>query len=279
MFYSYKEYDPEFVVDFKTIPKKMAAKSFVNYIFDVLNNKTYADIETFFKDNSTFELFLKNYVKNVGKSSSSIKINSSMIIRHFGGPLEESDYQLIIQSIFKLTEKKRSFNGEQIKTTDVDKKEVVSYKNEENDSIYLINSNDKSISEQLEEKQKDDVSYQTLNADQNASNMLKDLENHSKESLHLVPLKDLISDLDSLNEKDRELIFEVVSRSSDIDDVKVDLENGMYIDNYGNVSQIKNKDGDIKEYGGEDNTTLGTKTEEKTYQKTYQMTKNFEPVQ
>ena len=252
MHYDLKEFYPEFSLEFKTIKKNSAEKAFVKYIFDVLNKKKYKDIDSFYIHNSNFYLFLENYIKEKGRTNSIVKLKANVLSAHFGESLTEDDYQLIIRSIIKLTERKKNFDQENIKTTQVDNKEVTSYTNN-NSSTYLINNSDKKREDQLKEMQPSDESFQTTDPEKNAENMFKDLENKQKQSLNLIPLRDIISDLDKLSEDEKNFVFNIVNNSKDVSNIQVDLSQRMYVDSKGNVSTIKNVNGEDIIYGGEEN--------------------------
>ena len=253
MHYDLEEFYPEFSIEFKTIKKNSAEKAFVKYIFKVLNGKKYRDIDSFYMHNSNFYSFLENYIKEKGRTNTIAKLKTNVLSSHFGESLTEDDYQLIIRSIIKLTERKKKFDQENIKTTQVDNKEVTSYTNN-NSSTYLINSSDKKIEDQLGEKQPDDESFQTTDPEKNAENMFKDLEKKQKQSLNLIPLRDIISDLDKLSEDEKGFVFKIVNNLEYVSNIQVDLNQRMYVDSKGNVSTIKRIDGEDTIYGGEENT-------------------------
>ena len=191
MRYNLKEYYPEFSVDFKIIKKNYAQKSFVKYIFNVLNQRKYNDIEAFYSQNSNFQQFLMNYINYNKRVNEISTINPNTLNLHFSQTLSEDDYQLIIKNIFKLSEKKMSFNEKKLKA---------------------ITSVDEEVSPYI---------------------------NTKNESFNFIPIKELISKLDDLDEEERKFVFQVVSNLQDIENIRVDLQKRVYIDSNGKMLMIK----------------------------------------
>ena len=100
MVYIYKEYTHIF-----DTPAKMEQESvIVNKIMELLNKNKYDNIYDFINRNQTYQDFLKNNeLENV--------------VRHFGNTLNEADFKMIQDAMVKLTEKKRTFEKENIKTS------------------------------------------------------------------------------------------------------------------------------------------------------------------
>lgn len=242
----------EYIHVFDT-PAKKEQESIVSYkIMDLLNKNKYNNIYDFIEKNKTYDEFLnKNELENV--------------VKHFGNTLNEEDYKKILNQIVKLTEEKKSFQNESIKTTNIDNEQYVSY--EGNDKkFFLDNSNaNLSIERELEELQQTQNEFQTSDKKQNTENMFKELEENKKESLELRYLHDINKEL--LNEKELEL-FDIANKyQQNTDDViRIDIKRGLLIDKSDNIFKIEDIDPNVYEND--------IQTNEKNFQKTLVMKNN-----
>ena len=159
MKYVYKEYKHIF-----DTPAKMEQESvIVSKIMDLLNKNKYDNIYEFINKNQTYQIFLKNNeLENV--------------VKHFGNTLNEEDFRRIQSSIVKLTEQKKSFEKDEIKTTNIDDKEYTTYQGQDK-MFFLDNSHSNmSIERQMEELQPTEQKFQTSDTKENTENMMNELE-------------------------------------------------------------------------------------------------------
>ena len=217
MVYIYKEYTHIF-----DTPAKMEQESvIVNKIMDLLNKNKYDSIYDFINRNQTYQDFLKNN-------------QLDNVVKHFGNTLNEADFKLIQNEIVKLTEKKKSFEKETIKTTNIGEKQYNSYIGNEK-SFFLDNSDSNmSIERQMEELQKTEEKFQTSDNSQNTENMMKELETNKKQSLNLQYIKDI--SVDKLNKEEQDVLVATTNYQIDTQNpIRVDLKNNVIVDEFNNI--------------------------------------------
>ena len=134
-------------------PIKMDQENAVaSKIMCLLNNNKYDNIYDFAAKNPTYQDFLKNN-------------NFENAIKHFGNTLNEADYHKIVDEIVKITEKKKSFEKESIKTINIAEEQFVTHTGADK-TTFLDNTHTKnnlSIERQLEELQPTQRDFQTIN--------------------------------------------------------------------------------------------------------------------
>lgn len=255
MVYNYKK-------DYKHIfdtPAKMEQESVVvNKIMELLNINKYDNIYDFINKNQTYQDFLKNHeLENV--------------VRHFGNTLSEQDFKDIQSEMVRVTERKKSFEKDDIKTTHIDDKEYVSQQGQEK-TFFLDNSgSNMSIERQMEELQGTEEKFQTTDAKQNTENMMRELEENKKESLNLQYIKDI--NVDSLNDRQREVLRVAANYQLNMaNPIRVDLDRELIVDKFDNIMRIEQNDGEFT-IVGDDNQKKDTIEKEeikepKTFQKT-----------
>ena len=254
MVYIYKEYKHIF-----DTPAKMEQESVVVHkIMDLLNKNKYDNIYEFINKNQTYQDFLKNNeLENV--------------VRHFGNTLSEADFKMIQNEMVKLTEKKKSFEKENIKTTKIDENEFNSFKGEEKTFFLDNSSSNMSIERQMEELQKTEEKFQTSDNKQNTENMMKELEENKKQSLNLQYIKDINADI--LNESEKEILLAAANYQLGMENpIRVDINKGVIVDEFDNIMKIEKRDGKFN-IVGEDNIQTNdiekeAAKEPKTFQKT-----------
>ena len=237
MTYRFEEYCPEFIVGFKSVKKDEAEKYFVKFIFSLLNSKVYQSIEAFREAHPTFDSFI-NLLLNRQRP---LNMNhGTTVCSHFKGPMADEDYQKIINSIIKLTQRKKDFDSKNIIQTNLNQgsiqKNIVSYVGDPDNQFHLINQG----GIKLEEKHGERKEFQTTNPKENATNMFKDLSESVNETLKFVPIRVLISQLDQLNEQERDVIKRVLDYFDDIEGVEVDVYNHIAKDKDNNMIAIDN---------------------------------------
>lgn len=250
MEYNYKSDYNKHVFD--TPAKKEQEIVIVNKIMDLLNRNTYDNIENFITKNNTYEEFLKNnHLENV--------------VKHFGNTLNDEDYSKILEQMKKITELKQSFNREEIKTTNLNSNEYNSYKGKEKTFFFDNSSSNMSLERQMEELQKTENKFQTIDSTQNTENMMKELEENKKQSLNLKYLNEI--DYTLLNDEEK-LLYEIVNKYQQSLPyvVKVDLEKKVIVDENDNIMEIQNNNGEISIISEHSNEKVHD-VPQKTYQK------------
>ena len=248
MVYSFKEYKPTF----DTPMKRQQELAISRKIMDLLNKNKYDNLEEFIAKNSNYQDFLK-------------KNNMSTVIKHFGNTLKEEDYIKILENLRTLTKTKKDFEQENIKTTNLDNKQINSFKGE--DKTYFIDNSDsnKTIEEQMKDMQSTSEEFQTADQNKNTENMFKKLE-EKKDVLNLYYLNEINYDL--LNNEEKVLYQIANNYQQGIEGViRVDLKKGIIVDELDNISKIEEVNGEftiIKEDNGIEKEENATKSFQKT---------------
>ena len=240
MVYNVREYYPKFSMDYGSIRKNIVSKKFVNFIFSLLNSKKYPSIELFYSSNKSFDEFIKLYLNSNGISAYKYNPNA---FEHFKETMTEDDYQKMVRSIFDLTDKKKQFDADKIQEQNIDDKSIVSYVNPDN-SYYLIQRKDEDFIKKLEDKQEERASFHTIDGKQNAENMFIDLSQNVNETLNLITLKELISNIDALNESQVSFVRRVMDYVDDIEGIKVDIDKKIVIGKDNKIIKINSNDED-----------------------------------
>ena len=233
MEYKFKEY--ERVMD--TPNKKLEEKAIVERIMLILNEKKkYNSIDDFYESNQTIDAFKKNN-------------NMDVVLKHFGEKLNQDDYVKIINSLKKLTEKKSDFDKDGIKTTNIEDKEYVTYKGNDED-FYLNNSyTDKNIEDQMHDLQQENVDFQTSDIKENTNRLMKELRKNKKLELTLRYLNEI--NYEVLNNEQQELFKYVFEYQKNINDlVRLDLDEKVLVDSNDNIIKIEKIDGQFKTING-----------------------------
>lgn len=238
-------------------PAKMSQElAVVNKIMDLLNANKYDNIYDFINNNQTYQDFLKqNELENV--------------VKHFGNTLNEEDFKRIQSELVKITEKKRSFEKDNIKTTNIGEEQFVTYEGTDK-TTFLDNTYTKdnmSIERQLEELQSTQREFQTTDQKQNTDRMMQELEDSKKETLNFRAIKDI--DPASLNEKQKDILrvaayYGLNSQS----EIRVDLERKLILDENNNIMKIEENNGEYIVIGDNREQKDSMEKEGKTFQKT-----------
>ena len=247
MKYSLKEY----TCVFDTPLKKRIEEIIVEKIMSLLNNNVYNSIEDFYGSNNQYDSFAKNN-------------NMANVLAHFKREMNDSDYVEIINNLKKLENTKQSFDANGIRTTWVGDKEIASYTSSETNEVktpyYFDNTGSTlSIDEQLHSMQPTSTTFQTSDPKENTQNMFKEMNESKKISINFIPIKEIIDKLDTLSFEDREKIMNIVDAEQDIENIRVDLANNLFITQDGIPKSIESLNGDFVSLGGNENS--------KSYQK------------
>ena len=227
MEYKFKEY--ERVID--TPNGKLEERAIVEKIMSLLNNNKFSSLEDFYEANKDFNEFKKNN-------------NLNVVLKHFGEKLKQEDYEKIIASLRKLTEKKSSFDKEGIETKNVSGKEYVTYEGKD-EKYYFDNSYSfESFDKQLENLQKENSDFQTSDTKENTENMMKEMKENKKITLILRYLNEI--NYEVLNQQQQKLfkfVFDYQQKNSGL--IRVDLDEKVMVDDNENIMKIEEIDGNL----------------------------------
>ena len=234
MNYDFDEY--ERVID--TPKKKLEERAVVEKIISLLNKKKYNSLDDFCKENNDFETFKNNNeLENV--------------LKHFGNKLNQEDYNNILQSLKKMVQKKSTFDKENIKTTNIEDKEFVSYSGKD-ENYYLNNSyDDTPIEEQMEDLQKEISSFQTNDTKENTELIMKEMKEKKKINLILRYLNEI--NFEILPQEQQELFkfaFEYQQQNTGL--IRLDLDESVMVDENDNIMKIEKVDGEFKINNGDE---------------------------
>lgn len=254
MKYNFKE-DYKYIFD--TPAKRQQEIAVASKIMILLNANKYNDIIDFAEKNKTYQDFLKNNeLENV--------------VKHFGNILSEQDFKAIIEQIIKVTDMKKSYDKENIKTSNIEEKEYVSYEGN-NKTFFLDNSNTQmTVERQLQELQKTEQKFQTTDTKQNTEKMMEELEKNKKEKLNLQYINQI--DINKLTNNQKENFNVALSYQQNIPyPIRIDIDRGIIVDENNNIMRIIRNDGNVFIVG--DNNEVKNKGHEtpennKKFQKT-----------
>lgn len=238
MKYNYKQ-------DFKHIfdtPAKMEQESVVvSKIMELLNKGKYDNIYDFVSKNPTYQDFLKKH-------------SLENVVRHFGNTLSEEDFKKIQSELVKITEKKKSFEKENLKTTNIGDHQYITYEGTEK-TVFLDNTHTKdnmSIERQLEVLQPTQQEFQTTNATQNTDKMIDELEESKKESFNLQYLKDV--NIDNLSERKKQILEVAKHYQLNVSmPIRIDLEREVIVDELNSIMKIEQVNGEFVILGKDNN--------------------------
>ena len=254
------DYRKDYKHIFDTPAKKEQESAIVNEIMKSLNNNKYDNMYEFITKNPTYQDFLKNH-------------NFGNVVKHFGNTLNEQDYINIQNQMLKIEEKKKSFEKDNIKTTNIGEEQFVTYEGKDK-ANFLDNTHTKdnmSIERQLEELQPPQRDFQTTDEKVNTDRMMQELQDSKKETLNFRAIKEI--DSASLNEKQRDILrvaanYQLNSES----ELRVDLERNLIVDENNNIMKIEEHDGQYIVIGDnnvqKDSMEKEAEKEPKTFQKT-----------
>lgn len=255
MKYTYKN---DYTHIFDTPAKEQQEAVIAAKIMDLLNKNKYNNIYDFSNKNKTYQDFLK--------------VNDlEVVVKHFGNTLTEQDFARIVNHIVQITENKKSFDKDNIRTTNIDNKQYVSFEGSDK-TIFLDNSNSNmTIERQLEELQPTQAEFQTTDIKANTENMFKELEETKKESLNLVSLSEI--NVESLNDMNKKFFETAINYQLGYDKpIKVDLERQLIVDPENNIFKGEYNNGEFNIVNNEGQNL--EKEEKKTFQKTLTPSKN-----
>ena len=193
------------------------------------------------------------------------------VIKHFGNTLREEDYVKILENLRVLTKTKQDFDKQNIETTNINDKEITTFKGE--DKTYFIDNSreDKSVEDQMKDLQNTSQDFQTTDQKKNTENMFKELE-RKKEGLDLNYLHQINYEL--LNNEEK-ILFQIANDyQQNIDGViRIDLKKGIMVDEQDNIIKIEKNNGEFSIIRDEDGIQK-EEVQEKSYQKTLTPSRN-----
>lgn len=211
-------------------PAKMQQESVIAAkIMELLNKNKYDSIYDFINKNHTYQDFLKNN-------------NLTNVVKHFGNTLNEQDFKNILSHIVKITEAKKQNDKENLKTTNIEDEQFVSYKS--NDKTYFFDNthNHLSIERQMDELQKNNKDFQTTDSKQNSSGIMNELEKSKKESLNLKYIYQI--DRSKLNDEQKELFNVAIDyQLNNPEPIQIDLDRRVLVTGNSEILKIQ-KNGD-----------------------------------
>ena len=242
-------------------PAKMEQESVVvSKIMELLNDNKYDNIYDFITKNPTYQDFLKKH-------------DLENVVKHFGNTLNEEDFKRIQSEMVKVTEKKKSFEEDNIKTTTIGEEQFVTYEGADK-TTFLDNTHTKdnmSIKRQLEELQPTQREFQTTDEKQNTDRMMQELEDSKKETLGFRTIKEI--DPTSLNEKQNDIFRVAANYQLNFEtELRVDLERNLIVDRNNNIMKIEEHDGQYIILGDNSEQKHAMEKEAEKEPKTFQKT-------
>ena len=225
MVYNFKEYKPIF----DTPAKREQELAVARKIMDLLNKNKYDDLEEFIKRTNSYQDFLKYN-------------NMTNVVKHFGNTLNEENFTRILENLRVLTKNKKDFEQENIKTTNIENKQYVSFEGQDN-TYFIDNSRtDNSIEAQMKDLQPTEEQFQTSDIRQNTENMFKELEQNKKESLKLNYLHEINFEL--LNNEQKQIFQAANNYQQNIEGIiRIDIERGIMVDEENTIMKIEKENG------------------------------------
>ena len=215
-------------------------------IMQLLNSRTYNDIEEFYEKNNNLQDFIKKHLETP--------------ITHFGRnetPLNEEDYTNIIENMRNISKRKQSIETDSIKTTKIDTKEYNAMEIDHKKEFIDNSDSEKTIEERMKDLQDSGEQFQTVDPTKNSENAFKELQSR-QEGINAISLKDI--DLSSLNQEQKELYLSALNYElSNYAQIRLDLNKGIMIDENDNIMRIVKDEDGIKVLSQE-NEIIGEET-------------------
>lgn len=165
-----------------------------------------------------------------------------------------SNREKLVEEFFNKTKKSNSEEEEIAKVFGVDSRNIQTrtldsgkvifsfYDFKLNRLVVLENSkNGKSLSEYLEELQKENEEYQSTDEIGNATNIMDDQRKNTSMELEMIPINEVSqheNEIDQLSNEDREKLFFLLKNAESLGAVKVNIANLIYIDKDDNIREI-----------------------------------------
>ena len=259
MKYNYRQ---DYTHIFDTPAKKEIEGATVSIIMHYLNNNRYDNIYDFINKNQTYQEFLiRNEIQGT--------------VRHFIGRLTEEDFKKIQSEMVKITEKKKSFEKKNIKTTNIGEEQFVTHEGTDK-TTFLDNTHTKdnmTIERQLEELQPTQKEFETNNEELNTDRMMQELQDSKKETLNFRAIKKI--DPASLNEKQRDILRVAANYQLNSDsELRIDLERNLIVDENNNIMKIEEHDGQYIVIGDNNEQKDSIEKEAEKKPRTLQLTPN-----
>lgn len=229
MVYNCDEYKPLF----DTPMKKIQEIAIATAIMKILNKNKYDNLEEFIAKNPNYQDFLKKF------STEPIILNFRNELKHF----KEEDYIKILENLRALTNSKKEFERENIKTTNLDNKQFSSLKGQDKTYIVDTSHDKKTIEERMSDLQPTQERFQTADKKQNTENLFKELESRN-DGLKLLFLNEI--NFDSLNNEEK-LLFQIAQsyRKDSNEVIRIDLKKGIIVDDNDNIMKIEEVNGEF----------------------------------
>lgn len=198
-------------------------------VMRLLNNNKFDSVDDILKYNGdNYKTLLKNN-------------NLDNVPIHYGNCLSDDDFHLVLNQIRDYAKDKLSFDKSKVNEVNFDNKEYVEY----NGTVLDDSLNNKSIEEQLEEKQKESENYQSLDHKKNIDLLMDEMDKEKRE-VSFENINDINRDL--LNaEQQRMYDAALVTNYKDNnnDHLEISLEDGLTKDEENNIGQLKTVGSDM----------------------------------
>lgn len=195
------------------------------------NDPTIADIDEAIKKFGNFQFFKeKNKLTNVfGRNNN---------------PMTNEDYLKVLEKLKKFYDKQKQFNKNNIKTTSVNDKKIVTYTKDNKNVILDDSYNKKTFEDQLKGLQKTNSNFRTQDLKTNTNNMMNHMQKEVKVEIKPKLLKQINTSF--LNEEERKIYASALLFQEQIHNpVKIDINRKLIFDNDNNVYSIEKRESGI----------------------------------
>lgn len=191
-------------------------------------DSTVTDIDDAIKKFGNFQIFKE-------------KNNLANVFGRNNNPMNNDDYLKVLDKLKKFYDNQKQFNEENIKTTNIDDKNIITYKNGNNNVILDNSYSKKEVNEQLKDLQKTNSDFRTQNLNTNTNNMMKHMKEEKKEEIKPKLLKEI--NINSLGEEEKKFYTTALLFQEQIHKpIKIDMYRKLIFDNDNNVYSMEKRD-------------------------------------
>lgn len=191
-------------------------------------DSTVTDIDDAIKKFGNFQIFKE-------------KNNLTNVFGRNNNPMNNEDYLKVLDKLKKFYDNQKQFNEENIKTTNIDDKNIITYKDGNNNVILDNSYSKKEVNEQLKDLQKTNSDFRTQNLNTNTNNMMKHMKEEKKEEIKPKLLKEI--NINSLGEEEKKLYTTALLFQEQIHKpIKIDMYRKLIFDNDNNVYSMEKRD-------------------------------------
>lgn len=169
------------------------------------------------------------------------KNNLTNVFGRNNNPMNNEDYLKVLDKLKKFYDNQKQFNEESIKTSSIDNKNIITYKDGDNNVILDNSYSKKEVNEQLKDLQKTNSDFRTQNLNTNTNNMMKHMKEEKKEEIKPKLLKEI--NINSLGEEEKKLYTTALLFQEQIHKpIKIDMYRKLIFDNDNNVYSMEKRD-------------------------------------